>query len=446
MRSFLVVFIIGFTVGVGLIRAELAVDFRLVKTDPASAEFIRNAVDEGRLSAAELEDRLDQLVASRKVTELARFRQAAIVSGNKVEFRKALPEVEVADGEKMPMGTTLEIEPTVGPGGLVDMRYALEDQKPVSKNKIEAIQSISSSTLEANKWEIISAWGDAAESALLLTRFSSDVAKKDPEPPTNSLREIYCQTELILCDANDIKTYERATAATRAKAIAWLRERGDLVATTGLRFRPGQKTSQKNALDWIHDNNGWYSTSLGLVISLRGNVGPFGELVDLEVAARWSPRDAPRPPVTPFAEFRHAEAITTGSTLVIEPKTRPDYRPVPVLFLTPEVRTLREGKARVTARVEPKAGAITSNTYLVHPAFVRRLSEEGGVIPDPLLNSQPRPETMLEKMGMEFPAGTRIMFIASDSQVLLIHNAKGHARFQAIIDKFDLSIPELTKE
>ncbi len=328
------------------------------------------------------------------------------------------------------------------------MRFLFNSEQLVRKNKIEADRTTSTASLKANVWEIIAAWGTASESFLLMTHFSGVVVKEEREPPTNSLREILCSSELILCDATDLETFGRATPATRSKAVSWLRERGELVATSELRTYPGRMVSQKDALDWIHDTNGWNTTPLGMKIDLRGHVGTAGELVDLEVAASWSPRDTPKPPETPFAEFRHAETTSTGSTLVIEPKTRPDKGPVPVLFLTPHVSTHQEGMARETVQTGPRAGEITWGWYSVHPAFLRKLggADVAGANPSPHLHPSPPLRPLLGKMGMQFPSGTQIRFIDSDSQVLLIHNAQGHARFQAIINQSGLAIPDRATE
>ena len=206
--------------------------------------------------------------------------------------------------------------------------------------------------------------------------------------------------------------------------------------------------THKAALDWVNDENGWISTPLGLEINLRSHVDPFGELVDLEAAASWSPRDISKPSMAPLAVFRHNETITTGSTLVIEANTRTKKGAVPVLFLTPKIQTFWEAKIRTTTKRETKAGAITAREYLVHPAFLRKLADEVGVLAKhpTHLSIPPLPGTLLEKMGMQFPADTQIRYMDSDSKVWLMHNAKGHAQFQAIIDDLGLAIQDRPAE
>lgn len=449
MKSFPAAPLLGLLFCIGSVRAETAVDIRLMKADPATAGFIRSAVEERRFAATELEDRLDQLMTGGKVTELARFRQAAIASGMRIEFKKDAGEAEVADGEKMPMGITLEIESTFDAGDTVNMRFAFSNQQSVRKNQIEVDHTMSSAMVTANAWEVISAWGDASESMLLMAHFSGDAAKGKSEGEANGLREVFCDGELILCDANDLKTFGRATPSNRAKAVGWLRERGELVARSGLRVNSGQRATQKDSLDWIHDANGWESAQLGMVMDLQAQVGPFGESVDLDVSASWSPRDTPKPPAAPFAEFRHADTTASGSTLVIEAKTRPDKGPVPVLFLTPHIRTLREGNPGAGSRPDPKPGGISSRFYFVHPSFLRKIAARGGAQAnaDPQLGLPPRPlKALLEEMGMPFPVGTQISFIPSDCRVLLNHDAKGHALFQSIINQLGLAVPDRTAE
>lgn len=445
MRLFLA--LIPLTVGSGFVLAEPAVDIRLLKTDPTTAGFVRNALDEVRFTATEFEDRIDEMVKGRKVAELARFRQAAITHGERIDFKKDSDEVEIADGEMLPVGITLEIEPTFGSEKLVDLRLAFSSQRSVGKNRIEMDHTISSAMLRADAWEIIATWGDASESMILMAYFSGHDAKGVNFDITESLREITIYGELILCDANDLKTFGRATPATRAKAVEWLRERGELVATSGLRSLSRRRVHQKDALDWIHDTNGWISTPLGLEIELQGQIGPFGELVELDVTASWSPRDLPKPPQTPFAEFRHSETTPAGSTLVIEAKTRPEKGKVPVLFLTPQVRTFREGSAKATLQIKAKPGDITSAWYYVHPSFLRKLNEFGGANanPEPGVGSPPL-KTLLEAAGMLFPAGTQATFIPSDCQVLLYHDSKGHAQFQAIVNHHGSAIQDRKTE
>jgi hypothetical protein len=420
-----------------------------MKTDKATAVFIRKAVDEGKVTAAELEGRIDEMIKSRKVSELARFRQAAITSGNRIEFKKDSAEVEVAEGVMQPVGIMLEIESTFGPEGLVDMRFAFDSQQSVGKNKIEVDQTISAATLKSDAWEIISEWGDESESIMLMAHFSGNAAKGEANESTNSHREITCEGELILCDASDLKTFARSTPATRAKAVGWLRERGELVATSGLRLHSGQLATHKDALDWIHDtNDGWYTTPVGLEIDLQGQVGSFGELIELDVTAIWSPRDLPKPPQTPFAEFRHAETIPVGTSLVIEAKTRPEKGKVPVLILTPHVKTFREGSAKAARHISTKPGDITSAWYFVHPSFLRKLNESFGakVNRDPGIVSPPPVKTLLEAAGMPFLADAHVSFSASDCQVVLSHNAKGHKLFQSLINQLGLAIPDRPAE
>jgi len=436
-------------IGACPVHAGPAVDIRLVKTDTATAAFIRKALDEGRFTAAEIEDRTDQLIKGGKVSELARFRQAAVTSGERYEFSKDTAEVEAADGVMLPVGITLEIEPNLGPEGLVELRFAFNRQLPVRKNRIEVDQTISGAMLKENAWEIMGTWGDASESMMLMAHFSGHDAKGARYDLSDSLREITCEGELILCDANDLKTFARATPATRVKAVAWLRERGDPVATSGLRFLAGRMSSQKDVLDWIHDTkDGWHTTPLGLEIELLGQVGPFGELVELDVNASWSPRDLPKPPEPPFAEFRHAETVPAGATLVIEAKARTEKGKVPVLFLTPHVRTFREGDAEATERINPKPGVITRTWYFVHPSFMRKLNEAGGAKanPDPGVFSPPTLEALLKAVGMPFPAGTQALFYASVCKVFLSHDSKGHAQFQAILDQHGTAIQERKTE
>ena len=192
MRKFLTLLLLGLVYGIKLAGAELALDIRLVKADLVTSEFIRNAVDGQQFTPAELEERLDQLVASRRVTELARFRQAEVVSGDLIEFVKNPAEIEVADGIKIPTGIKLQIEPTLGLGGLVDLRLGFSSEESVKKNKIEVTRSYSSQTLTTNVWELIAAWGDASESVLLMTCFSDDVVKEEHESDTETLRELFC--------------------------------------------------------------------------------------------------------------------------------------------------------------------------------------------------------------------------------------------------------------
>ena len=450
MPSYFTLLVFGLVAAVGSVRAEPAIEIRLIRTDPAAAGIIRTAVQEGRFTATEIGGRLDKMISGGKAREIARFKQAAIASGSRIEFRKDDREFEVADGIRMPMGITLEIEPTLGPDGLVDLRFSFSNKQSARKNRIEVDSTMAAVTLKADEWQVIAAWGDASESMLLMAHVSGHEAETETMAASNSLREIFCDGELMLCDPNDLKTFGRSTPATRAKAVGWLRERGELVATSGFGVHSGQIATQKDALDWIHEiDNGWDTAQLGLEINLRGQVDPFGETVDLDVFASWSPLDARKPEETPHAEFRHGETTSSGTTIVIEAKARPEKGPVPVLFLTPHNRTLREAKAMKVSQVDAKPGDLTTRRYPVHPSFLRKLGAEGGAqaVPAPpmILPAQP-PKALLERMGMAFPAGTNVVFIPSDCQILLSHNSEGHARFVDITNRLGVAVPDRPQE
>lgn len=422
--------------------AKPTATFRLLKTDPKTAGFIRKAIDEGLINAAEMEDRLDQLDRGGKVSEVARFTQAFSPDGEKIAFEKDVTEIKIADGELMKVGIFLEVEPHASHLGLVDLRFDLNHSVSIRKNRIDSDRTLVGLTVKANTWQILTDWGDASEATLLMAKFSGIETKANPARLDSSLREIHCRSELLLCDADDLKKFNRSTPATRAKAIDWLKGRGAMVATSGLQFRSGQKVVQQDVLEWIHDDNGWDTAELGLTLEVEGTIGPFGKLLDLRLNASWHPRDANRPPDEPQFAFVLADAAVSGSTLVIEAKARPDEGPVPVLFVTPRTLTIHEGAEPRVSSPQSKLTQTGSRTYLVHPAMMRKLAEAAKFNPAPAAGvvRMPMLKELLEELGMSFPESTRVMFDSSRCRVILFHNPEGHARFEAILAKHELAI------
>jgi hypothetical protein len=443
MRFHLPLLMLGLFSAIEPAAAEPMLELRVLKTDAATAGYIQKAVDEGRVTAVEMEDRLDGLKGKGTVTEHGRFKQAFGAGGEPIEFKKDAEEIRIADGELAPVGLFLEVEPYASPLGLVDMRFDVNHSVSVRKNRIELDRTLSSATVKADAWEILAAWGDGAESTLLMAHVAGVEKEREPAFHDGNIREIICHGELILCEENDLKTFGRSTPATRAKAIDWLKKRGEALSRSSLRIRSGQKVTQQNVLQWIHDKNGWDTAELGLTVEVEGQVGPFGKLVDLRVEAAWHPRDVPRPPDGPLCEFRLADTASSGETFVVEPKTRPDAGPVPVLFVTPVVHTILEAGERPAPSSGGKAGGIGVYRHFVHPSFMRKLAELAKFNPNPVAGmvQVPRPKDLLEELGMKFPDGTRVSFRPSHCEVTLMHTAEGNALFEQILKESDLALP-----
>ncbi len=207
-------------------------------------------------------------------------------------------------------------------------------------------------------------------------------------------------------------------------------------------LRGGQMCEQDNLLEWIHDANGWDTAELGWTLEYSNAIGPDGKLIDLRLKSGWHPPDAKRPPATPDFSYEYASPIPTGTTVVIEPKTRPDIGPVPVIFLTPTLLIMAEGEKPLYTQGLPKEGDLAIITYPVHPSLMRKLAALAAPDPkaDPRGLAGPNLRDMLQNMGMEFPAGTNASFNASQGHVVLLHNREGHQRFRAILDQNGLSV------
>ena len=316
-----------------------------------------------------------------------------------------------------------------------------DHSQSVARNRIEADRTFAGTLSRAGVWEILCSWGDGGETSLLLAHFSGVKKTREPGEYERSIRELSCRSELILCAEEDLKTFARSTPATRAKAIEWLRGRGESVASSGLRASSGQITTQENILEWIHNKNGWDTATLGLVVELECQVGPHGKLVDLQMDATWTPRDAVRPPASPRGEFRLADCASSGTTLVVEPKVRPDDGPVPVLFVTPVVHTVLEANPKPLGGSSAGRGeGIRTYQHFVHPSFRRKLAELNQVnVHD---GPPPQPQKLLESLGMTFPDGTRFFFTSGDCRVMLTHTAEGNALFLQLLKEYGLAAPE----
>lgn len=421
--------------------AEPGIDLRLLRTDSKTAAFLRNALGDSEVSSAQIEDRLDALVKDRTLTELARFNQQGDLNGQRLNFEKHHVDIKVADGELMPGGISIEAEPFAGLSGLVDVRFSFSRSVEEARNRIETERTMTSATVSGDRWEVLSDWGNEMQTTLLLVRFSGIPAKG--ETPSGRLSEIRYESEIRWCEPADLKTFGRSTPETRDKAITWLIGKSKPIATSGLRMRGGQRSTQENILEWIHDDNGWDTKQLGWSLDFQSTIGPHGKLVDFQLDSNWHPRDAKSPPSKPDFTYDFATTTVSGTTLVIEPKTRPGMGAIPVIFITPTIRLLTERKESPNKPELPAEGKLGTVIYDAHPALMRKLAEITRFDPNanPPIIAQPLLKDMLQNMGLRFPAGTNAIYMASECRVVLTHNLKGHLLFKSILDQNDLSVP-----
>lgn len=422
--------------------AEPVIDLRLLRTDSKTAGFLKNALRDSKVSSTQIEDKLDALVKDQTLTELARFKQQGDLNGQRLNFEKDHVDIKVAYGEIMTGGISIETDPIAGHSGLVDLRLLFSRSVEEAPNRIEKERTITSATVKSDRWEILSDWGNETQTALLLVRFSGVPAKEETANPL--LTEILYQSEIRWCEPADLKTFERSTPETRDKAITWLIGKSKLIATSGLRMRSGQRSTQENVLEWIHDDNGWDTKQLGWSLDFQTTIGPHGKLLDFQLNSNWHPRDAKRPPSTPDFTYDFATTTESGTTLVIEPKTRPNMGAVPVIFITPTIQILANSKESPSYKPKlPAEGKVGTAIYDVHPALIRKLAEVTHFDPNanPPIIAQPLLKDMLQNMGLKFPAGTNASFNTSGCKVILTHDLEGHLLFKAILDQHDLSIP-----
>ena len=426
--------------GSAAFAADPLIDLRLLRMDQKTAGLLEKALQDEATGAAQIEDKLDALVKGGTLTELARFRKQFDTNGGIMSFEKDRADIKVADGESLPGGISLEAEAVAGPSGWVDLRLALSRSVQEGPNRINAERTNTSTIFKSDQWKIISDWGDERQATLLLVRFSG-TETKDTEL-SGRVADVRFRSELRWCEPADLKTFGRATEETRTKATAWLLGKSKPIATSGIRLRGGQKCTQDNLLEWIHDNNGWDTAALGWGLEFSNTISPDGKLIDVQLMSQWHPLDAKRPPLTPDFSYQYASTIPSGATVVIEPKTRPDIGPVPVIFLTPAITSMAEGEKPHYTSTLPKEGDLGTITYPVHPSLMRKFT----AITSPLHNDDlsllnaPNLKQMLQNMGMEFPEGTSASFNASDCTVTLTHKREGHQRFRAILDQNSLSV------
>lgn len=426
--------------GSAAFAADPLIDLRLLRMDQKTAGLLEKALQDEATSAAQIEDKLDALVKGGTLTELARFRKQFDTNGGIMSFEKDRADIKVADGESLPGGISLEAEAIVGASGWVDLRLALNRSASEGPNRINTERTNTSTILKGDQWEIISDWGDERQATLLLVRFSG-TETKDTEL-SGHLADVRFRSELRWCEPADLKTFGRATEETRTKATAWLLGKSKPIATSGIRIRGGQKCTQDNLLEWIHDNNGWDTAALGWGLEFSNTISPDGKLIDVQLMSQWHPLDAKRSPLTPDFSYQYASTIPSGTTVVIEPKTRPDIGPVPVIFLTPTLLIMAEGEKPLYAQGLPKEGDLAIITYPVHPSLMRKFTAIASPAhnEDPRLLNAPNLKQMLQNMGMEFPAETNVSFNASEGHVVLVHHREGHQRFRAILDQNGLSV------
>lgn len=334
--------------------ADPAVDLRLLRSDPKTAGFLQKALQDGTTNAAQIEDKLDAMIKGRTLTELARFKQQFSLHGERLKFEKDRKEIKTADGDIRKVGIFLEAEPDVSPSGLVNFRYVIDRSVEEASNMIETETTNTAAIIKSDMWEILSDWGDEKQTTLLIARFSGMTPAVDPS--ASRVSEVRCQSEIRWCEPSDLKTFERSTPETRSKAITWLIGRSKPIATSGMRMISGQRSTQKNILEWSHgmeeihgvkaaeDDNRWETSNLGWILNFESTIDPQGKHVDMQLKSKWHPRDTKPQTSQPDFIYDFTATTTSGTTLVIEPKTRPDAGAVPVIFVTPTILILAEGQ------------------------------------------------------------------------------------------------------
>ena len=418
---------------------EPRLELRLLQMDHRSAALLENEIRDKAISAVRFEERLDAMIKSRSMSELGRFVKEPVPNGEIVSFKQDIGEIKVADDQSMPMGIMIETEPTFGGAGLMNMRLAFERYSKKSRNKIVAAKTHAAVTLENDRWKSLSAWGDESQRTVLLGKASG--LKHEEQPGNGRLWEVHYQSELRWCEPADLKTFGKSTPATQAKAVDWLLKRSELIATSDFRETGGNISTQENGLYWIHDDQGWDTKQLGLVLNLRGMLGPGGDLVDVQVAGTWHPTDAGRPPKEPEFSYQFATTTGLGTTFVIGPEAPRDAKRLPVIFMTPNVEVLMESKRPPRDSRPPAPDQLGSVVYPVHPSLMRKLAEVAKFEPQagmPRIMAQPALRDLLEDTGLEFTAGTSVSFDTADCNVILTHHAKGHQTMVEILTKHNL--------
>lgn len=441
MKSLIGFTLISHLLGAVVLADDPFVDLWLVQTDHKTGGFLEKAIEDGTMSASKIEEKLDSMIADRTVTELARFNQRFKPNGQRLKFEKDRKPITVADGVPMPGGISIEAEPNIGHSDLVDFRFALERTVEMEKNKIHTERTNTAMTIKGNQWEIFCHWGDEKQTTLMLGRFSG----VDPKADTAETRllEVRYQSEIRWCESADLKKFALSTPATRSKAITWLKDRSKPIATSGLRIRSGQMSTQDNLLQWIHDSNrGWDTKDLGWGLELETTIGPQGKLIDFQLNSHFHPRDARQAPVKPEFDFDFATTTESGTSVVIQPDPNPAAGPVPVIFITPTVHVVVDAAESPSWSNLPEEGNLGTVSYPVHPSLIRKLAEISKFNPNPKPGMIARPilKDMLEDLGLDFPAGCSAMFKASGCQVYLTHDRQGHQLFKKILDENGLAM------
>lgn len=441
MKRIILALLIGIPSFSSTVWSQAVMHLKILKVDPATAEIIRGAANSAKPPAADLDARLTQWRRENKISEVAEFTQALKPNPESYTFKKDTQEVRVADGEMMPTGLVLEIEPSVGYHGMVELRLAVQYSIPDRRNHIQQYKTSCSAIAMPEQWKVLTEWSSGADTLMLLARFTGIQLKAPTARDSLARNQFSCYSELLLTTAGDLKTFHRSTPATRAKAIEWLRKKGKIIHTGLLTSHNSHIAELQDCIWWIHETpQGWDTKDMGLKLRLYGQIDTLGKLIDLNVHGTWSDKDAKKPREAATFSYEFASTTGSGSTWMIESTQTSDSPFVPVLLVTPAIQVLHDTSASTAAGPESvPPGGLHSRSYPVHPSFERKMRELAGMKPL-LAEGQNRVgvKDLMAPMGIEFPKGTSMAFNTSACEVLLTHHQEAHDGFQQLLKKHGL--------
>jgi len=212
--------------------AEPALRFRWLETDPKTGDSLLSAIKAKTLSADALGAKVDQLVKGGQIIEVVAFNKK-FVSGERFLLK---PEAG-----KMPL--LIEAEANAS-RELLDLRCALEWTPKTPKGS--GLLRINTSTMFSGQhWHLFGRWGDAKTETLLLA-CGSGLGEPTPDERLSAAVHppvvIHLDAEWRETTSSDLAKVAMASPESRSKALAWLRGRSTLLASTTGTCKSGQKS------------------------------------------------------------------------------------------------------------------------------------------------------------------------------------------------------------
>ncbi|WP_411827874.1 hypothetical protein [Luteolibacter sp. AS25] len=395
--------------------AEYESEILVIQTDLALAATIRAAAENGEISTEKFDGILDDLVSKNRVEEI--YREAREIPDEWfLEFVHKVGEATELSDEPVDLGYTLSTQLTLNKeknliatifGGRIFLRTSRD---------LFVEKDISSSTeTPLDRWQILGEWSEPESSMLVLNQVRSLSATKT-EPGKPSFYKV--KVELLETAAADLDKFKLAGPENRAKALAWLRDRGTFLHRTELDLGREWGLAKNIVADYKGSEE-----YLGYEMVFRlHQVSTESDAITVSIEGFLNASGKRRESADYLLDSIHT--LRNGETGILETDGKSTGGNKRIIMLaTPSI-----GRARVTPAIQFDAPIRDGESTVYHRIPMGFMEEMHKALPKPPVNSHPRPVQQLlgylEEKGLPVDEDMRSIFQIYDNYFSLTATAE----------------------